>query len=201
MKLGFVNQPISQIGFAHGSVPRNDSSIGIVNYHFALQCKERHDAFLVSRAEGANELLTPPLLGQIPIIIVPEDRGSIALRAARKLKRLVSDMHRRDRPAFASRSYFAAYGEEVARIANEHKIDCLHVQNFFQLVPIIKEHCPRTKVHLHMQCEWLTQIDRAWVSEAVKQAEFVSGVSDFISEGIRSDFSSTRTRSSLSLME
>jgi glycosyltransferase involved in cell wall biosynthesis len=186
VKLGFVNQPISEIVFAHGSEPLSNSSIGIVAHNIALQCKDRHDVSLISHAIGASGLQTLP--GDIPLLIVPPTH--ISLRATRRLRGLLSEwrVDSRDRPPFAGRSYWAAYGKEVARIATERKFDYLLVQNFFQLVPIIKKYCTRTKIYLHMHCEWMTQINKAWVTEAVAQADLVSGVSNFISEKIRKQF-------------
>jgi glycosyltransferase involved in cell wall biosynthesis len=55
-------------------------------------------------------------------------------------------------------------------------------------VPIIRAFNPDIKIVMHMQCEWLTQLDPAMIARRLQQADLVIGCSDYIVDKIRKRF-------------
>jgi glycosyltransferase involved in cell wall biosynthesis len=92
------------------------------------------------------------------------------------------------RPAFASPLYYAGYARRVARELKRGAIDIAFLFNFAQFLPVLAAASPATKLVLNMQCEWLTQLDREWVREHVKEAALILGCSDYITQKIARRF-------------
>jgi hypothetical protein len=63
--------------------------------------------------------------------------------------------------------------------------DIVHIINFSQFVPLIRARVPKTRIVLHMQCQWLEQIDAAVIEPRINSADLVLGCSNFIAEGVR----------------
>lgn len=74
--------------------------------------------------------------------------------------------------------------------------DIVHIMNISQFVPLIRASLPRIRIILHMQCQWLEQLDAALIEQRIKTADLVLGCSDFIATGVRSRFPSLAERCS-----
>ena len=66
-------------------------------------------------------------------------------------------------PLFGSDWHHRGYALEVAGMIRKLKCDVVHVMNYSQFVPVIRKFNPRSRLALHMQCEWLTQLDPSLV--------------------------------------
>jgi glycosyltransferase involved in cell wall biosynthesis len=188
LKIALVNQPIGKIVFEDPSQPLHADSLGLWDCHVARQCRQMHDASVISRAKiGANVTALP---GGVPVHIVADEDRSVSARAVRKISWKLNNLsgEKRDRPHFASRSYCADYGAKVAEVIRDNDVDLVHIHNFFQLAPIIKKKNPNVKISLHMQCEWLSQLDKNLLQEGVDNSDFLSGCSGFIARGIKARF-------------
>jgi len=91
-------------------------------------------------------------------------------------------------PLFASYLYYIVYALQVALDLRRQKCDIVHINNFSQFVPIIRAFNPGSKVALHMQCEWLTQLDQAMVKRRLKKVDLVVGDSEYITQQVRNGF-------------
>ena len=60
--------------------------------------------------------------------------------------------------------------------------------NYSQFVPVIRRLNPRTKIVLHMQCEWLTQVDRSCIAARLTATDLVLGCSEYITATIADAF-------------
>ena len=66
--------------------------------------------------------------------------------------------------------------------------------NVTQFVPRIRARIPKTRIVLHMQAQWLEQLDAALMERRIKAADLVLGCSNFIAEGVRRRFPSLAQR-------
>ncbi|MGE0622636.1 MAG: glycosyltransferase family 4 protein [Pseudomonadales bacterium] len=76
----------------------------------------------------------------------------------------------------------------MADAVHKGAYDIVQVHNFAQLVPFILDKCPSVKVHLHMHCEWLSQLNTGLVEQGVAASTWLSGCSQFIADGIAHRF-------------
>lgn len=95
---------------------------------------------------------------------------------------------RSNRPYFSSARYFATYHRNVARDLGRRGCDVVHGFNFSQLVPVVRRHSPGARIFLHMQCEWLAQLDRKVIGPRIAPAERLLGCSDFITRSTQHAF-------------
>jgi glycosyltransferase involved in cell wall biosynthesis len=87
-----------------------------------------------------------------------------------------------------SRWHNWGYGLAVARDLRRRKCDLVHIMNLFHLVPAIRALNPKAKVVLHMHCEWLTRLNRAFIEPRLKKADLIVGCTEYITERIRQAF-------------
>jgi glycosyltransferase involved in cell wall biosynthesis len=92
------------------------------------------------------------------------------------------------RPIFASLLYYPTYILQIAKDLQKQQCDIVHIHQFSQFVPIIRAFNPDIKIVMHMQCEWLTQLDPAMIARRLQQADLVIGCSDYIVDKIRKRF-------------
>jgi len=90
-----------------------------------------------------------------------------------------------ERCSFGSSWYFRHYGHAIAEDLRSYKADVVHIHNFSQFVPRMKERNPRTKVVLHMHSDWLIELDRRWVQPRLAAADAIICCSDYFADGIR----------------
>jgi glycosyltransferase involved in cell wall biosynthesis len=178
MRIAFVAQPFDRI-----NPPVQEGSLAIWLYQIARVCARRghelvifsneggllkgsrfrHEGISYSRTRtGGNRLLNKALR------LRGEGKGSV--------------------PAFASAWRDAAYAAEVGIQSRRARADIVHVINYSQFVPIIRRLNPRAKIVLHMQCEWLTQVDRSIISGRLRDTDLVIGCSEYITATIADAF-------------
>ena len=93
------------------------------------------------------------------------------------------------RPFFASAFAYRQFVAQVARDVHREQPDVVHVHNFSQFLPVLREAMPDESVlALHMHCEWLTQLDRPTVARRLESADLIIGVSDFLRDRIARAF-------------
>lgn len=111
-------------------------------------------------------------------------------RLLRPLKILVRLLERgtSDRPLFSRSIYFFLYALKIALDLRKENCDVIHVHNFSQFIPVIRAFNPRSKIILHMHCEWLSQLNHAMVGHRLKKTDMVIGVSEYITEAVRKSF-------------
>jgi glycosyltransferase involved in cell wall biosynthesis len=105
--------------------------------------------------------------------------------AARRVIHRLPGHARPQRPALVSRLHYAGYIERVARQIRRSGADVVHIHNQFPFVRAIRRHNPSVRIVLHMQCEWLSQVDVALTRPAVEQADLIVGCSEYITALVR----------------
>jgi glycosyltransferase involved in cell wall biosynthesis len=74
--------------------------------------------------------------------------------------------------------------------------DIVHIMNISQFVPVVRARLPKTRIVLHMHCQWLEQLDATMTERRINAADLVLGVSNFIAAGVRQRFPSLAQRCS-----
>jgi glycosyltransferase involved in cell wall biosynthesis len=85
-------------------------------------------------------------------------------------------------PTFAAPWSHLGYALSAARALKQLKCEAALVMNYSQFAPVIRRVYPACKIYLYMQCEWLTQLDRAAMSRRMAAADLVGGCSEYITE-------------------
>jgi glycosyltransferase involved in cell wall biosynthesis len=104
-----------------------------------------------------------------------------------KVKRLPG-LQNPKRPLFASSFAYLEYSLKVARDIRKRCLDLVHIHNFCQIIPAVRALNPRIKIVLHMNCEWLTQLDRRIVERRLRKADLVLSCCDYITGNTRRAF-------------
>jgi len=105
----------------------------------------------------------------------------------RLLERLLGYPFRK-RPYFGSWANYFFYAYQIACDLQKKSCDIVHVFNFSQFVPVIRALNPKVKIVLHMQCEWLAELDKKWVERRLKDTDMVLGCSNFTTNQISRRF-------------
>jgi glycosyltransferase involved in cell wall biosynthesis len=191
IRIAFVAQPTDLL-----CPPVQGGSLAIWIYQVARICARRgHDTVVFAnhgslirsgftRSENVNYIYTPTglnrLLNKAHKTIFSASRASGSIRA--------------DLPLFASAFQDLSYAMEVGRRSRRLKCDVVHIMNYSQLAPVIRMFNPDCKICLHMQCEWLTQLDFKVIERRLACVDFIIGVSDYITMKIARRFPQFKNR-------
>lgn len=181
MKIAFVTQPFDLIG------PSTQlSSIPIIAYQIAR------------RLASSNEIILYGIQGQHQPREESDDLGIHYKRISvnienwlvksLKIYDLISPLHDPKKPSFSSYLHHLGYALQVGRDIKEQNCDIIHIFNFSQFGPVIRAVAPEVKIVLHMQCEWLTQLDKKMIERRLGDIDLVLGCSDYITNKIRDRF-------------
>jgi glycosyltransferase involved in cell wall biosynthesis len=88
-------------------------------------------------------------------------------------------LRRKERPFYASALCYRQFISGVIQDVKRLNPDIVHIQNFSQFVPLIREALPETEIILHMHAEWLAQIDDAWIGPRLREADSILFCSNF----------------------
>jgi glycosyltransferase involved in cell wall biosynthesis len=193
MRIAFVHQPINTIS------PTNRSgSVEIITYEIARRLAENCEVIMYAKKGRYQKEFEYDKGVQYRRVSTTFDEwynyfsyavdktdGLSGLNGLNRNFRRALFFRNAKRPFFASRWYYYNYALQVARDLRKEKCDIVHIQTFSQFVPIIRAFNPKTKIVLHMHCEWLTQLDYEMIESRLRYADLIIGVSDYITEKIR----------------
>jgi glycosyltransferase involved in cell wall biosynthesis len=186
MKIAFVSQGLGRI-----NPPVVSGSISIWTYEVANEIKKSHTVMVYEMDgppirwkkryhEGITYRYAPTLLNQ--------QMNRIWKFLFGLLKKLRSQKSVLKRPLFASPLHNLGYIFLVALDLRKQKCHVVHVHQFSQYVPIIRFFNRTIRIALHMNCEWLTQIDKSVIRRRITSADLIIGCSEYISEKITKRF-------------
>jgi len=176
MKIAFVSQPFD------GVLPPRQNSIGLCTYELARRLARTCDVIVyLSRGRFGTGVMSDQ---GVQYRHIPTRIDQWMLRLLEKFSIFRSP----NRPLFASYLYYLAYALQVAIDLKRQQSDIVHINNFSQFVPIIRAFNPGIKFVLHMQCEWLTQLDQAMVKRRLKKVNLILGDSEYITQQVRNAF-------------
>jgi glycosyltransferase involved in cell wall biosynthesis len=189
MKVALVHQPLGTL-----SVPVKDGSSAIWVYEVSRRLARSGEIIVYSR-KGRNQEKFETREG------VRHCR--ISTRLDDRLFRFFADHPRigqmpglfdPTRPLFASRVAYLEYGLRVARDIRRQQCDIVHIRNFSQLAPIVKAFNPDARIVLHMECEWLTQLDPAMIGARLRSCNLIVACSGYIANKIKRAFPEVSSR-------
>lgn len=91
-------------------------------------------------------------------------------------------------PFFASMRHNLGYILWVAMDLRKQKCDVIHLHQFSQYAPIVRLFNPSSHIVLHMNCEWLTQLDRNLIRRRLGHVDLILGASEYIADKIAQRF-------------
>jgi spore coat protein SA len=178
LKVAQVNQPLTAI-----EPPGHTGSISIWIYEIARQLSQRCNVTVYTIAGGSQQ--PRERVDEIEYRRFPPPSPG---RLSKLIERVQRKVATPKRPFFISHWYSQGYFRAVARDLRQQSYDIVHIHNFSQFALAARQACPSAKIVLTMQCEWLTQIDRAVIARHLRAVDAVIGCSDYITEGIRRAF-------------
>jgi glycosyltransferase involved in cell wall biosynthesis len=115
-----------------------------------------------------------------------------------KFRRMTDLVYWRDLPQPLNNSslWYRNFIGQVIRDPTLPDCDIVHIMNISQFVPVVRARSPKTRIVLHMHCQWLEQFDAAMIERRIDAADLVLGVSNFIAAGVRRRFPSFAERCS-----
>jgi glycosyltransferase involved in cell wall biosynthesis len=182
VNVAYINQPLDAI------LPPHQNSIGIWTYRVAPLVGESMNVRVYGRRTAQQRnwnqqknveyefypIIPHKILGRLSRLHVLAGGGKL--------------------PAYASQSYYVEYILMVARNVRTWNSEVVHIHNFTQFVPIVRKLNPQARIVLHMNCEWLTQLDYSMMDERISQADLVLGSSNYITELVKHRFPHHRQR-------
>jgi glycosyltransferase involved in cell wall biosynthesis len=107
-----------------------------------------------------------------------------------KIMRLIDLVCWRDtpQPLVNSKLWYREFIGKVVADPSLQDCDIVHIPNISQFVPVVRARLPKTRIVLHMHCQWLEQLDAAVIERRINAADLVLGCSDFIAAGVRQRF-------------
>jgi spore coat protein SA len=166
LRIAFVSQPGTTV------VPpiRSADSISIWTYEVARRL-----------ASSAHPVIYSKRLRDQPS--VERDAGIEYRRVIAPGGKRLQHLARRMRlPAtdWLERQAHFVYALAVALDVRRCGADVIHVHNFSQLVPVLRALNPKSRIVLHMHCEWLSQIDAGSARRRIADVDRVLGCSEYI---------------------
>ena len=178
MKIAFLNQPMDML------VPPHQNSIAIWTYKTAPYVAEVHDVVVYIKRSAAQQSFD----GQpgVSYEFVPPVAPNRALMCS--LDAALSRVRDNPPPAWASRLSYLDYAAQIAVKARRAGVDVVQIHNFTQFVPTVRAVNPEAKFLLHMNCEWLNQLDYDVMNRRLDQTDLVFGSSDYITDKVMDRF-------------
>ena len=183
MKLCFVNQP-----WTIAAPPMGSDSTGIWSYqigsHLARYCQVIYYGSIVDRNSWKNsQSLEDPSQIQYKAISPKIDK---LLKIPQKIVTKLSFESKL--PYFGSTWFNFGYGWQIAKDCGRENYDIIHIHNFSQFVPIIRDRNPEAKIVLHLHCEWVNRLQREAIAIRLEKADLVISCSDYVTNKIRTRF-------------
>lgn len=178
MRIAIVSQPIDPV------LPPAQGSIGLWTYHAGHALSRLgHDVrvyarlgrsqYRADRNDGPRYRFVPTVPARVRSrlnVAAPATRGDEGLPP---YARLLSDID---------------YSTQVGLATRLERPEVAHVHNFTQFVPVLRKLNPGMRIALHMNCEWLTQLDEEAMARRIETADVVLGSSNYITNLVTERF-------------
>ena len=184
MKLCFVNQP-----WTIAAPPQGSDSTGIWSYQIgnrlARRCQVTYYGCISESNYEKNPQLNSDLASQIQYREIAPKIDKL-LKIPRKIVNQLS--FKSKLPYFGSTWFNLGYGWQIAKDCAREDYDIIHIHNFSQFVPIIRDRNSEAKIVLHLHCEWANRLDKEAIAPRLSKADLVISCSDYVTNKIRTRF-------------
>jgi glycosyltransferase involved in cell wall biosynthesis len=186
--LAFVNQP-----WTKATPPEGSDSTGIWSYQIGNYLSKYCAVIYYGSANLPNsgKSSASSLNSARPIEYIKYEAISAKLDYLLKIPRkIITSLlsFNNKLPYFGSAWFHFGYGWQIARDAERRKCDIIHIHNFSQFVPTIRDRNPNAKIVLHLHCEWLNLLEREAIASRLAKVDLVIGCSDYITNKIKTRF-------------
>ncbi|HWP39995.1 MAG TPA: glycosyltransferase family 4 protein [Tepidisphaeraceae bacterium] len=177
MKLAMVNQPWGQIE----PPVRTGGSIPLILYELARRLARSCDTIYYTRSRFCWRQVVDQAVRYryLPIVF-----DKPMLRALNRFGHFPDCR----KPLFADRRAYFFYALQLALDVALQRCDVIHIVNMSQFVPVVRRLNPQARIVLHMECEWLNQLDREMVRCRLLDCDLILGCSDFITNKVRARY-------------
>lgn len=176
MKVAFVHQPMFPAG------PGDDHSIGIWTREIGRRLTPAAEVTVFSPARRTGQ--QDESYASVRYRYVPRSTSGVRDPSLGRFR-----LRQPERvPEFFRPEYFGDYAWKVATACQTGDYDVVHLHNFAQYAPLLKALCPRTRVVLHMHCDWLSELDAGVVAEYLGRVDCVLGCSRYVAQGVAARF-------------
>lgn len=183
MKLSFVNQP-----WTTATPPRGSDSTGIWSYQVSLHLRKYNHIIYY----GREDELSPKKFADDTSFEHQIEYRAISPELDKLLKipkKIITELNFTTRlPYFGSAWFNFGYGWQVAKDAARQNCDIIHIHNFSQFVPIIRDRNPEAKIVLHLHCEWVNRLEAREIAPRLEKADLILSCSDYITNKIKARF-------------
>jgi glycosyltransferase involved in cell wall biosynthesis len=181
VKVAFVTQPWDEL-----DASSQYSSIPIVTYQLARRIASKSEVIIYAK-RGRSQSKVEQDANGIQIRRVRDDLEEKVVNSIRLAYRLYG-FRNPSRPYYGRSWYYLGYFLKVAIDLRKQRCDIVHIHNFSQLVPIVRVFAPKSKIVLHMHCDWLTQLDHKLIEPRIEKSDLIIGCSHFITEKVSREY-------------
>ena len=178
MKIAYIAQPMDMV------IPPKQNSIGIIIYEIAKRMSVQNDVGIFvnnGNSKTCDNIKIFNVNNKIDRYI------NLINKYLNRPKRLENITY----PYFASQLYYLAYSLKVALRVRQLKYEVVHIINFSQFIPAIRALNPEVKIVIHMECEWLSQLEFYKILQRINKADLIVGCSEYITDQIRYRYPAT----------
>ncbi len=177
LKVAFINQPLDHV------LPPHQNSIGIWTYQVARRITDEFDVTCYAKLMH-GETNKVEFDGEARYQFM----RMAPVRLWDKFNGLLGRFYTTQKPLFAASFYYLDFILPIALDIRRKRFDVVHIHNFTQFVPVVRALNPKAKIILHMNGEWLTQLDAGLMKKRIAQSDLVLGSSDHIRDLVRDRF-------------
>ena len=186
LKLSFINQP-----WTIAAPPKGSDSTGIwsdqVSNHLNKYVSVVYYGCEASKSEVKDDHCYLDTNGHSPI----EYRAiSAKLKKSRSIpSKIILKLSKvLKKPYFGSKWFNYDYIWQIAQDVEQSNYTLIHIHNFSQFVPIIRDRAPNTKIVLHMHCEWVNRLEKFAIAPRLAQTDLILSCSNYITNKIKARF-------------
>jgi glycosyltransferase involved in cell wall biosynthesis len=180
MKIAFISQP-----WTLASPDLGSDSIEILTYNFARNLAKSHEVIFYGKKPTSHKEVEYCVEG-IRYRGITSNVLDWIFRPRRILYRL--GLLDTKCPYFASKLFHLGYIYKIANDLKTEHFDIVHILNFSQFVPVIRAMNPKVKICLHMECNWLSQLDRKLIEQRLRKSDLIIGCSQYITNKVCNRF-------------
>ena len=181
MKLSFVNQP-----WTIAAPPKVSDSTGIWSYQISLCLANSCQISYYGRQDNTASYSEENSQSKIEYRAISSRLDSLTrypIAIAKKLK-----LYPKLKPYFSTTLYHYGYITQIAEDASQRSYDIIHIHNFTQFVPIIRNRNPKAKIVLHMHCEWVNRMEKEAIALRLSEVDLILSCSDYVTNKNKSRF-------------
>lgn len=175
MKIAFISQGLGLI-----DPPKAYGSISIWTYEIINELKKTENIIAYEMDGGRLKSRMKQHEG-VRYIYAPTMLNSLINRFHQKIIQIKKLFYgKKITPIFASSVHNFGYILWVALNLRKQACDVIHIHQFSQYVQIVRFFNRKSKIILHMNCEWLSQLDPEMIEKRLEHADVVVGCSNHI---------------------